>query len=376
MKKIKLIVLGCFLSLLAQNVEAQFLQKLKKHAEEKIEQEANRRAERKVDEKVDEGFDKAEDELEKDRKKKAKNRKEARQKKHTEKHNQESRPNVAINFPTGELKAGTFGSNPYPVASSIGRLKRYDIRSGIVQYEKTVTGKVLTSRVEGAGAMSLYFKDWGAVELNEEVSSQTTTSKFLGKEKVKTDDVHSMARLNNGEVYAVDFERKQIMVRRDPAMDLMRDSDTDAGAAGERMLESIGGKKVRKESFLGYHCDVWEIPGGEQWMYKGVMLKLDMTVMGIRTLQVATSAKFNISVPEKYFSLPNYPLQKMDDYRDNAEYEKDRKENQQKMKEMSEMTYPEFKRRAKQDPEMKDMSDKELRDSYNLMKKMAKAMAE
>ena len=54
-----LVVIG-FLFIIPQNVEAQFLKKLQKHAEEKIEREAQKRAERKVDKTIDKGFDEAE----------------------------------------------------------------------------------------------------------------------------------------------------------------------------------------------------------------------------------------------------------------------------------------------------------------------------
>ncbi|MFD1292835.1 OmpA family protein [Lutibacter holmesii] len=57
---IKLFIIG-FLFCAPQQIEAQFLKKLQKHAEEKIEREAQKRAERKVDETIDQGFDEIED---------------------------------------------------------------------------------------------------------------------------------------------------------------------------------------------------------------------------------------------------------------------------------------------------------------------------
>ncbi len=364
--------------LLAQNVEAQFLKKLAKHAEDKVEHEANRRAERKVDEKIDEGFDKAEEKLEKKQTPSPKAQKENH--KHQNGHlankvGAENVPKVTMPIPFHELEAGTYSSDPYPVVSSHSqKLRRYDIKSGIVRYKKIISGKVLTSTTEGAGAMALYFKDWGDVEMNEEVTNQKTITKVFGKKNEELIHTHSMNRLVNGEVYAVDFDQKSIFVRRDPAMDLMRESDSDVGDAGEQMLESMGGKKVGTDRFLGYTCDLWEIPGGHQWIYKGVVLKLDMTVLGIHTVQLATSAEFDVPVSDKFFRLPNFPLQKVDDYLDNGAYENEGQGDEATLEQMSKMTFPEFKTMAKQDPEMKDMSEEELRQNYNLMKKMANAM--
>ncbi|MDZ7775937.1 MAG: hypothetical protein U5L09_10275 [Bacteroidales bacterium] len=50
--------------------------------------------------------------------------------------------------------------------------------------------------------------------------------------------------------------------------------DADAGEAGKSMLESMGGKKVGNEKFMGYNCEVWELSGGNNvWIYKGAMLR-------------------------------------------------------------------------------------------------------
>ncbi len=43
------------------------------------------------------------------------------------------------------------------------KLKRYQIKSGIVKYESTITGKVLGSTMSGSGTQTIYFKDWGAI---------------------------------------------------------------------------------------------------------------------------------------------------------------------------------------------------------------------
>jgi outer membrane protein OmpA-like peptidoglycan-associated protein len=52
------------LVLISKSADAQFLNKLQKHAESKVEREAEKRANRKVDKQIDKGFDAAEDALE------------------------------------------------------------------------------------------------------------------------------------------------------------------------------------------------------------------------------------------------------------------------------------------------------------------------
>jgi hypothetical protein len=162
-------------------------------------------------------------------------------------------------------------------ANANNKLKRYEVKSGIVKYTTSISGKVMGSTVNGSGTSSLFFKEWGAVELNEEKSSQTSSIKFLGKKTTETEYSHSMAKLDNGKSYFVDFENKKIIGGRDATMELTKAfyPNADAGDAGKNMMESMGGKKVSTEKFMGYTCDIWEIARGTQWNYKGVMLKME-----------------------------------------------------------------------------------------------------
>ncbi len=257
------------------------------------------------------------------------------------------------------------------------KLKRYEVKSGIVKYTSTISGKVMGSVITGSGTESLYFKDWGAVELVEEKSSQTTNTKFFGKKNTETTNTHTISKLDNGESYHVDFDKKQIFLRRDMAMDMTKafHPNADAGDVGKNMLESMGGKIIGNEKFLGYDCEIWDVMGAKQWMYKGVVLKLEMTLMGITTVKIATSAKFNISVSDKYFKLPDYPIQKEEGFMNNEEFEDDMGDMDANMDKISKMSFEEWKKMAladKEDEEMQNMSEKELRQTYDMIQKMVK----
>ena len=128
--------------------------------------------------------------------------------------------------------------------NSQNQLKRYNVKSGIVEYTTTISGKIMGSTITGSGTENLYFKNWGALELKEEQSSQTSAMKFFGKEKTETTSSHTVNKLDNGESYLANFDTKIIAVRRDPMMDTMKQSNTNASDAGKNMLESMGGKKV------------------------------------------------------------------------------------------------------------------------------------
>ena len=256
------------------------------------------------------------------------------------------------------------------------KLKRYDIKSGIVEYVTTTSGKVMGSTIDGSGTETLYFKDWGALELKESMLSQTTTMKFLGNTSTETEENHTMVKLDNGESYSVDFNKETIYATRDLAMDMIMENQADGNAReiGESMLESMGGKKTGTEKFLGYTCDVWEIMGGKQWIHKGLMLKMEMNAMGISTKTEATSVKLDVSVPDDNFNLPDFPIQEIETFMSNDdESPYDAEEMEEGMKMMEGLSFEEYKQMVREgDPEMQDASEEELRYSYDMMQKMLK----
>ncbi len=257
--------------------------------------------------------------------------------------------------------------------NSQNTLKRYDVKSGIVAYKITISGKTMGGTIKGEGVEQLYFKNWGAVELREEKSSQTTRIKFFGREKTEKTATHVINELDNGKSYIVDFNTKSILEREDPMMNLFKQTNKDVGDAGKSMLEASGGKKVGTEKILGYNCDVWEIVGGKQWMYKGVVLKIEMSVLGIKTIKEAVSAKFDIPVSDDHFKLPNFKITKQDNIFNDANYQGDMSDMNESLSQMQNMSFEEWKKNVvKYDDELKSMSEDELRQTYDMMQKMIK----
>lgn len=261
-------------------------------------------------------------------------------------------------------------------AKQENQLKRYDVKSGIVSYKTSMSGNVMGSTITGSGTQSLYFKNWGALELSEEESTQTTTVEIFGNKNVQNTHSHIINKLDNGKSYHADMDKKQIFLRRDPMMEMMKQTNTDAGETGKNILESMGGKKIGEEKFLGYDCEVWDLMGAKQWLHKGIMLKIEMTVMGIKTITEATSAKFNVNVPDKHFKLPDYPIQEEEGMLNDEDYEESMEDMKANMDKLSKMSFDDWKKMAlanDEDNEMKNMSDEELRQTYDMMQKMIKA---
>lgn len=256
--------------------------------------------------------------------------------------------------------------------NSQSKFKRYNVESGIVEYTTTTSGKMMGSTIEGTGVQYLYFKDWGAVELQEEESTQTTSIKFFGKAKKEVEETHTMNKLVNANNYVVNFENETIDLMNVPAMALI-DEDSNAQKTGQEMLEGMGGEKIGEETYQGYKCEIWTLMGAKQWIHKGVMLKLEMTTMGIETLTEATSVKFNVDVPEKYFNLPDFPIQESENYLSDEEYKEEMDEMDAGMDKIANMSYEDWKKSAvANDEEMRNMSEEELRQTYDMIQKMIK----
>ncbi len=183
--------------------------------------------------------------------------------------------------------------------------KRYGVESGIIEYKTIVSGNVLVSKVEGEGTSSIYFKDYGAVEVQKEKSTQKNITKLFGSTKIDSSKVNKIVKFDHGKVTSVDLDKKSKYTGHDIGIGLFS-KNQDPYKTGEEMLEDMGGKKTGTEDFLGYKCDVWKVPGGKELIYKGAVLKSDIKVLGIRTIKTATSAKFDISIPNKDFELPEY----------------------------------------------------------------------
>ena len=260
------------------------------------------------------------------------------------------------------------------------KLKRYQLESGIIHFTSTISGNVLGSTMTGAGTETIYFKDWGAIELKDEKSSETTHIKIFGKTKEETKNKHTINKLDNGEWYIVDFDRKEITAKRSMPIDMITafHPDSDAGDAGKEMIKGLGGKKIGEENYMGYPCEIWEAMGVKQWVHKHITLKIETTVMGITTSKKATKIEFNIAVPDKYFTLPDFPIIEEESVFNNEEMniEKgDMEDINANMEMLSKLTYEEWKKMAladESDEEMQQMSEEELHQTYDMIQKMVK----
>jgi len=258
--------------------------------------------------------------------------------------------------------------------------KRYPVESGIVKYKTITKGKVMGSTISGNGESTLYFKNYGALELTEDQSTQTTEVNFFGKKNKTEEKNHSMTKMENGMVYSVDFDKKKIHKMENIGATMLK--GVDVNKVGKEMLETMGGKKIANEKFQGYDCEVWDLNGNKQYFYKGIPLRSEMKMMGITTITEATSVKFDTKVSDSKFKLPDFEVVEVenmmsasgiDEMMDSDEFQDDMKEAKENMEKMKNMSFDEWKKMVQEnDPEMKQMSDKELKQTYDMIQNMSK----
>jgi len=184
--------------------------------------------------------------------------------------------------------------------------KMYELQSGIVEYELSGGGSMMGIKTSTKGSKTLFFKDWGNVNLMEEIKTVETNGK--GKQE------KSLVKFDNGIVYNVDMEEKVIMkMNMKDTMNTMGQGKSSMTQAGRDMMQQMGGRKIGEESVLGYACEAWEFQWGKVWSHKGIPLKTQSTMMGITHLEIAKKIQFDITVPSSKFVLPNYPIRSMDE---------------------------------------------------------------
>ncbi len=195
------------------------------------------------------------------------------------------------------------------LTAGAGEMKLYDVESGKVEYAIKGSGNMMGMTMKTVGKKRLIFADHGARTLTEE--NKVTKQNMMGQ--IEVEKKHTMSYMKNGVVYQVDFARKRIMRMGNMGamMGMLSGGEKDMKKAGEAMMKQMGGKKTGTDKVLGYTCDVWEVMGTKQCLYKGIPLRVETDVMGIKNTEIATKAAFGISMSDDDFRLPDFPVYDM-----------------------------------------------------------------
>jgi len=185
-------------------------------------------------------------------------------------------------------------------------MKKYDVKSGKVEYDIRGSGEFMGVSIKTIGKKRVIFDNYGVKDLTEINKVEKKT--INGKANIKKS--HTMKYMNNAMIYSVSFKDKKIMRMQNPAMALgaLFGGGKNMQQAGESMMQTMGGKKVGTDKVLGYTCTVWSIMGSKQCTYKGVILKIETDIMGIKNTEIATKVEFDISMNKSDFALPKFAI--------------------------------------------------------------------
>ena len=190
------------------------------------------------------------------------------------------------------------------------QMKLYDLKSGKITYEIKGSGEIMGSKMQTVGKKRVIFDEYGAKNLTEENKIEKQT--IMGQKKVTKS--HTMTYMKNGMMYHVNFNQRRIirMGNMGAGMAMLMGGGQNMKQSGEEMMKKMGGKKTGTDKILGYTCDVWDLMGTKQCMYKGIPLRVETNVMGLKNIEVATKAEFDISLSKDDFKMPDFPIYDME----------------------------------------------------------------
>jgi hypothetical protein len=191
------------------------------------------------------------------------------------------------------------------------QMNKYDVKSGKIEYELKGSGDIIGMvKIKSLGKKRVIFDDYGVKNLEEESEVKKETT--MGKTKVEKN--HTLIYMNGVILYKVDFKKKRInrMKNRGAQMAAMLGGEKNLKESGEAMMKKMGGKKLGTDKILGHTCTVWDLMGIKQCIYKGIPLKIESDIMGMKSLEIATKAEFDIDLDKDDFKLPDYPVYAFD----------------------------------------------------------------
>lgn len=180
---------------------------------------------------------------------------------------------------------------PY-LAGQNATLKPYGIKSGIVEY-------LYSGDKTGKG--TLYFDDYGlktamymdAVEDGEKQKGWVVT---FGEYQYMWDP----------------DDPTEGMKLKNPLIDWISEaSKGDIESFSESMYLKMGFKKVPDETFLGKQCRAMKGDMGKVLTWNGILMVLDMNVMGTGSHQEVTKIQTNVPVDPKHFVIPKIEFAEM-----------------------------------------------------------------
>jgi hypothetical protein len=174
--------------------------------------------------------------------------------------------------------------------------KTYAVKSGYIKYE--LSGNT-------TGTKELWWDDYGRKTCETEQS--TTTTKMFGVKN--TDKKHMTTVIVKDKFWVADYidnkGSKGTVPMYKEGQELVADmSEKEQQEFADEVLAGMGGQKQGTESLNGYKCDIIKIMGVKSWVYKGLVLKTESKIMGIKTNEMFVDFKPNSKNSSSKFDPP------------------------------------------------------------------------
>jgi len=174
--------------------------------------------------------------------------------------------------------------------------EKYAIKSGHVEY--TLSGNT-------TGTKSIWWDDYGD-KTYEEIKAVTEVKMFGMKSR---DEAHTITVMLGDKFWSVNViegtGQKGVLETQEMAKAIAEDmTEEEAKQLEQQIMDALGGEKLGNETFLGYFCEILSVMGAKAWIYKGVVLKSEAKLMGIKSNEVATLFDEDINVPSSRFTPP------------------------------------------------------------------------
>lgn len=164
-------------------------------------------------------------------------------------------------------------------------VKRYQIKSGIVELKTTVMNMTST--------LTRYFDNYGEIEATE------TKAKIMGME------THKISIMKDGYMYDIDMIAKTGTKIKISELKNMNINFNDL----EKLTKDVEINKLGTEEFLGKTCDKFSVVyknmqmKGTYLVWKGIDVKSEIEAMGMKTKTEATKIEEK-AVPAEKFEIP------------------------------------------------------------------------
>jgi len=174
-------------------------------------------------------------------------------------------------------------------SQSLAGVKRYQIKSGVVEYTLSGTRK---------GTETIYFENWGMREAKY-TKAELSVAGFSQKQ-------NTLTLLDGNYTYNVDLDKRTGTKMETPLLKELSASNKDLTETGEKMMKSMGGVKIGTEVVLGKTCDLWEIKNmkSKTWVWKGVPLKTHVSMPSMEMTIMATKLDEGASITADKFAIP------------------------------------------------------------------------